>query len=140
MPHAPAPRLNIGGEMTLALIKLIVMVVEVVGIINKLHQSGHLVLIPMVYMIRWGTFGNGMPILGMEIMRGHRLMGVSGREVMRVAECCVVVRGTTTRPTSVPPSASGATPPTVTTTMVSVWLRGLFNLLSFFPFFLFFSS
>ncbi len=140
MPHAPAPILNIGGEMTLALIKLIVMVVEVVGIINKLHQSGHLVLIPMVYMIRWGTFGNGMPILGMEIMRGHRLMGVSGMEVMRVAECCVVVRGTAARPTSVPPTGAGTTQMSATTVSVFVCLRGLFNLLSFFPFFPFFSS
>jgi len=91
-------------------------------------------------MTLWEMCGNGARIIGMKIMKVRRVMGVSGKGVMRVTECCVAVRASTTRPSSVPLSVSGSTATTATTLSVSVWSRGILNLFSFFPFFPFFSS
>jgi len=94
---------------------------------------------PLVYMICTAMCGNGVPIIGMTIIKAHPLTGVSGREVMRVPECCVAVRGTTTQAMPVPLTVAGSTTPTAAAMSVFVWPRGLFNLLYFFPFFPFYS-
>jgi hypothetical protein len=80
------------------------------GVENKPHRLALLSLILMVCMIRWAMCGNGVPIIGMVIIRGCLLMGVSGGEVMR--ECCVAARGTASPATAVPftaISSSGTT-------------------------------
>ena len=91
-------------------------------------------------MIRWEMRGNGARIIGMRIIKVRLLMGVSGREVMRVAGCCVAVRGSAAQTIPVPLAVAGTTQASATAAWVFVWfvgLRGL-NLLSFFPFFPFF--
>jgi len=58
-------------------------------------------------MIPQAMYGNGAPTLGMVAIKAHRLMAQFGAGAMKTSECCVAVRGTTTRGTPVPLAATG---------------------------------
>jgi hypothetical protein len=85
-------------------------------------------------MIRWGTYGSGSLTLGMGIIRGLLLMVEFGMEVMKSTECCVAVRGASTRGTPVPPTATGSPRAGGSTSTAFGWCRPWRGLVALCPF------
>ncbi len=53
-------------------------------------------LMGLVFTTCMATSGNGVPIIGMTIIKGHRMMAVLGSQMIKTLECCCgAVRGTT---------------------------------------------
>jgi hypothetical protein len=67
-------------------------------------------------------YGNGVRIIGMKTIKGHRSMGVLGLQAeTAIISCCAAVRGTTIPGTVGLPSASATLPAFGTTISVFGW-------------------